>query len=465
MEQILSVGIDIGTSTTQIIFSCLEVENTAPVCFMPDMQITKKNVWYKSKIYFTPVYNNCLNLPELKKILDTEYRAAGIEKEKIGTGALIITGESANKENAEKVAAELSSYAGNLVVATAGCDLEAILAGSGSGARELSERQHKIIVNFDIGGGTVNTAVYQNGELMDAYGLHIGGRLVRLDGDGNILYVSPHISGKLKERWKIRLEGKTSISEIQKLCSGFAEVILKIVRGELLSNEEKELFIGHFPTSSVHPDACTFSGGVGEYVYQAQKYETLTDGTKFGDIGPFLGNTISMLFRKNGISVWPIQEKIRATVIGAGAYSMKLSGSTICFDESLLPLTNVPVAAVEYAGETPEEFSEKMQILRNRFSGPVAFALKNTELSTYLQLKKFSVAFAEFYKTTSEPVLLITQQDCAKVLGQSIGIQRKDRRHMICIDQIKATDGDYIDFCKSVGESILIIVKTLLFQN
>ena len=54
-ETITSVGIDIGTSTTQLIFSRLTIENLASSYTVPRISIVDKEVIYRSHIYFTPL--------------------------------------------------------------------------------------------------------------------------------------------------------------------------------------------------------------------------------------------------------------------------------------------------------------------------------------------------------------------------------------------------------------------------
>ena len=88
--------------------------------------------------------------------MDAEYRAAGVQPAQIETGAVIITGETARKENARQVLAALSGYAGDFVVATAGPDLEGILAARGAGCDVYSREHRTSVLNFDIGGGTSN---------------------------------------------------------------------------------------------------------------------------------------------------------------------------------------------------------------------------------------------------------------------------------------------------------------------
>ena len=120
----LSVGIDIGTSTSQVIFSHLTIENTAGYFSVPSVEIVGKEIIYKSPVYRTPLLDRSLiDGAALKKILEKEYQSAGVVPAQVETGAAIITGESARKENASMVLDELSVFAGDFVVSTAGPDL------------------------------------------------------------------------------------------------------------------------------------------------------------------------------------------------------------------------------------------------------------------------------------------------------------------------------------------------------
>ena len=134
-QTILSVGIDIGTSTTQVIFSHLVMENTAGYFSVPRVSIVDKKLVYESRIHTTPLVDRVLlDGDGIQAIVAGEFAAAGIHPEDTQTGAVIITGESARKENSAIVLEKLSRFAGEFVVSTAGPDLEAIVAGKGSGA-------------------------------------------------------------------------------------------------------------------------------------------------------------------------------------------------------------------------------------------------------------------------------------------------------------------------------------------
>lgn len=67
-EEIISVGIDIGTSTTQLVFSKITLENLSSGARVPQIKIVDKEIFYRSKIYTTPLINSYeIDIEALKK--------------------------------------------------------------------------------------------------------------------------------------------------------------------------------------------------------------------------------------------------------------------------------------------------------------------------------------------------------------------------------------------------------------
>ena len=196
MSDLISVGLDVGTTSSQMVVSNLKVENRAGSFAVPRMEIRQRQILYKSPVFFTPLLEGELvDAEALRQMVDQQYRAAGITKADVDTGAVIITGETSRKENARAVLEALSDYAGEFVVATAGPDLESVLAAKGAGAVEFSESTGKTVLHMDIGGGTSNLALIEKGVITATTCLNVGGRLVKMDPNGVITYVSPVLEG------------------------------------------------------------------------------------------------------------------------------------------------------------------------------------------------------------------------------------------------------------------------------
>ena len=92
-KSLLSVGLDVGTTSTQMILSRLAVENKASGFAVPKMEITNREILYRSPVHFTPLAaHNLVDAIALRKLIEKEYEAAGITREQVDTGAVIITG-------------------------------------------------------------------------------------------------------------------------------------------------------------------------------------------------------------------------------------------------------------------------------------------------------------------------------------------------------------------------------------
>ena len=214
-EVLRSVGLDVGTTTTQLVVSELTIENRASPFSVPEMEIAGRRILYKSPVYFTPLQSEShVNGEKIREIVLSEYEKAGITRDSVDTGAIIITGETSRKENAGTVLQALSDFAGDFVVATAGPDLESLLAAKGAGALELSQRCEKAVLHMDIGGGTSNLCLIREGRVLETGCLNVGGRLVKYDEKGIITYVSPVLEGI----YPITVGEKVALSRLEEIA-------------------------------------------------------------------------------------------------------------------------------------------------------------------------------------------------------------------------------------------------------
>ena len=181
-DKLLSLGLDVGTTTSQLIVSELMVENRGSAFTVPELTITSRNILYRSPVIFTPLLGeNRVDGEALKSWVTSQFLSAGIDRSQVDTGAVIITGETSRKENARSVLEALSGFAGEFVVTTAGPHLESVLAAKGSGAVAFSEETGQTVLNMDIGGGTTNLALVRKGKILRTGCLNVGGRLIRYD--------------------------------------------------------------------------------------------------------------------------------------------------------------------------------------------------------------------------------------------------------------------------------------------
>ena len=478
VEQILSAGIDIGTTTTQLIFSRLTVQNTAGFGRIPQTEITDKQILYRSPIYFTPLLDeHTMDGSSIRAILEKEYLTAGISPSDVSTGAVIITGESVKKRNARQVADAISSIAGNFVVSSAGPDLESILAGKGSGAAALSRETGKVVANLDIGGGTTNICLFADGEMVDCACLDIGGRMIQVQ-DG-ILSGMTEKCRELLERHQLdcHVGVPASLPLLQSFCSLLADLCAACV-GWIPANASacqadlKLMQTNHLLSGHIVPAFFTFSGGVAA----CMEDPTLqADWNRYGDIGPLLaGALIRHSFFQHG-KVRKAQETMRATVIGAGNYSTTISGSTISYTDTDFPLRNLPIGKITL--QTTEDLSSMemrlqrvLSLLMAESDGHMAVAFQGIPCPSFLQIQEMALHIMNQYETHCPPrsdIILITEADIGKALGQALGHINHQHHRIICLDHIRCDSGDYIDLGKPIanGTVIPVIVKTMIFQN
>ncbi|MGE7601591.1 ethanolamine ammonia-lyase reactivating factor EutA [Peribacillus sp. NPDC097675] len=473
-ETIISAGIDIGTSTTKIIISRFSLMNTAGSTDIPRIEIVGKEILYKSPIFRTPLKDAItIDVASVEKIIRSQYEEAGVHSSDIETGAVIITGEAATKQNASEIVHHLSGEAGDFLVATAGSDLEGIIAAKGSGAYDHSVKTGKVTANVDIGGGTANIAVFKREELLGTCTLHIGGRLIEFS-EGLVTSISTPVQRLIEqEGWTLTLGDSFHHLDIDKVTEFMAESIARIIANDPVLKDDV-LLLGHQPNWEEKVEDIIFSGGISECMYK--KESSKPSDILYCDIGVKLAEA---LLKNKALTKWnriEPNETVRATVIGAGTQTTEISGATIHVASDELPLKNMPVYKFSFkdgfeSGLSIFEESVKEAIdIYDSFQEGQNFVIYLADLP-YMGFKDIQTLAKEIIKLMElrhdpeQPVVIVLQTDHAKVLGQTLQAMNA-RQSVICIDQINVEHGDYMDIGRTrQSEVVPVVVKTLTFHS
>ncbi|CDV65709.1 putative ethanolamine utilization protein EutA [Salmonella enterica subsp. enterica serovar Paratyphi A] len=404
-RQLLSVGIDIGTTTTQVIFSRLELVNRAAVSQVPRYEFIKRDISWQSPVFFTPVdKQGGLKEAELKALILAQYQAAGIAPESVDSGAIIITGESAKTRNARPAVMTLSQSLGDFVVASAGPHLESVIAGHGAGAQSLSEQRMCRVLNIDIGGGTSNYALFDAGKVSGTACLNVGGRLLETDAQGRVVYAHQPGQMIIDEVFGSGTDARAlAAAQLGQVARRMADLIVEVITGALSPLAQSLMQTGLLP-ADITPEVITLSGGVGE-CYRHQP----ADPFCFSDIGPLLATALHEHPRLREMNVqFPAQ---------TDAYVLALPATLPVRYAALLTVINALTAFVA------------------RYPNP-------------------------------HPLLVVAEQDFGKALGMLLRPQLP-QLPLAVIDEVVARAGDYIDIGTPLfgGSVVPVTVKSLAFPS
>ena len=446
-ESLLSVGLDVGTTSTQLVVSELKVENRASGFAVPEMVITDRKIRYKSPVYFTPLLEEKLvDGRKIRDLVEAEYRKAGISRDQVDTGAIIITGETSRKENAARVVESLSELAGDFVVATAGPDLESVLAAKGAGAVEYARKTGKTVLHMDIGGGTSNLALIADGKILQTGCMNVGGRLVKFSEDGTVTYCSPVLTGLTSLQ-----TGKIPTGEARRKLAAILAQALEMAAGRREPTELLQILMTREAVQPWEPPrepvVVSFSGGVADCI--GRDFPDL----QFGDLGPELGRAIRNSDLCRGEYVLG-EETIRATVIGAGCHSTQLSGSTVYHQNIRFPLKNLPVVQLT-------DFSSAGQACA-AVEGTAVLAFPGKKSPSYGEITRLA---EQILSRKKPPIVLCLQQDMAKALGQALALRLPREAPILCIDGLRVGEGSYLDIGSPVEGAMPVVIKTLVLSK
>jgi ethanolamine utilization protein EutA len=472
MFSLKSVGIDIGSSTSHLIFSHITLRREG-ASLSGKFKVTNREVLYRSPIMLTPyVSATKIDTDKVNDFIHAAYKEAGLTPEDVDTGAVIITGEALKKENAQPIVENFAKYSGKFICAAAGHNHEALLAAYGCGAVDLSKTEHKTLLNVDMGGGTTKFALVEDGVVTQTASINVGARLIAFDENDRITRIEDAGQKMMKELgYDVELGQKMTDQMKEKFGAYMAKILFETIEEGPKSPMARQLmvtppFVNYKGLKQIHH--IVFSGGVSEHVYDR-------DPKAYGDVGPMLGKSMrAHLDRLPKDVLREPAEGIRATVIGAGEYTIQASGNTsYVSNEKALPVHGLKViqAAIRDDASVSEAVKQSLRKFDlPRFTSGLALSLTVSGVPDYQSVKRIAAGVADILKEADDqkcPLYLTLDLDIAKSLGGMLKDEFQIARDIIAVDGIEVGDLDYIDIgeCLGITEVIPVTVKSLMFPT
>ncbi len=471
-KELTSVGVDIGSSTSHVVFSKIVLERNDDSRH-EKFEIQERKILYSGPIHLTP-FKDAMNIDfeKLRDLLLQDYQNAGVTTSDIDTGAVIITGETAKKENAEWIVSALAGEVGKFVAATAGPNYESVLAAYGSGAVARSAETGETIMNVDIGGGSSNIAVCKEGRVVATSAINVGGRLIAFDDGRHIIRLEE--SGKnLARALGLSLELGEVLPDTSEeiLADALANSLLECITQAPPGEITKMLLMTPVLNYEGHIDFITFSGGVAEYIYESEDRE-------FNDLGATLAQSLRTKVAELDFRMRAPEHKIRATVIGAGNFSLHVSGSTTFLSSGLkYPLRNLPVVE-PYIGirkPTSGDVKESIDKALSRFDltegvDPLLLSFNHSIRPSYETLKEFVIGVVSALPKSIEngsPIFMCFDADIGNSVGNVMKRETGIANEVLSIDEIRLREGDFIDIGQPIIEDVVVpvVIKTLIFKT
>lgn len=467
--ELVTVGIDIGSSTSHLLFAKVVLRRRT-TDLSSRFEVVDRQILWTSPITLTPFRaDGMIDAHELSHFIRDAYTAAGLSAADVDSGAVILTGEAIKRPNARAIDEIFASQSGKFVCATAGHELESLLAAHGSGATRLSRQRGGVGLHVDIGGGTTKLAMIQNGEVLHVAAIAVGGRLLAQDAEAAWTRIDD--SAKLvAEDLGLELTPVTAADpEVRRrICERLAQVAVDEILDAPADALGTALELTRRLERTVTPDYLTFSGGVSEYIFGNEVGE-------YGDIAPELAKQIVRgLGERADIPAIDAGQRIRATVIGASQYTVQVSGKTIHIsDLSVLPVHNLPVihlgtidAADADRGRIAAAIRRGGEIRGVDPTAPVAIGFEWDGLPAYAALEELALGIVEGAGASDQPLVLAIDGDIGQLVGRLLSVEVAFDRRVISVDGIGLADLDFIDIGELLHPPgvVPVVIKSLLFS-
>ncbi|MFT5702251.1 MAG: ethanolamine utilization protein EutA [Desulforhopalus sp.] len=465
-DAVTMIGLDFGSTTSSAIVAHALVARSSAT---GRMTFGAPEIRYRSEPVFTPFKNNQIDETLLQEYLDQWLQESGIVPEQLFAGGAIITGLATEADNAGRITQLVKKRVGEAIIATASdpC-LESWLAFMGScSALSRCNPDHPII-NLDIGGGTTNPAFGKNGAVLATGCYFIGARHFQFNpGTYTLTAISAYGQILIRHLGIAKTIGET-LTAVER--DAILDFYLDLLESIVCDNSETSCE----PTTAAHTQVpltiqrgdqipiVTFSGGVGELIYQYSMGKPLPSTTHFGDLGVDLATRIARSpLLASSITDFVPENMGRATVYGLAIHSTEISGATLFLpNHEILPLQDLPIVGKITMEENAANI-EKLLILvaRNRGGAIQIVSSKNeTEKPAILQgpfvekhqgIKSLGQKVANILQAiefaADTPLVLLAPGNFGKSLGNYATNWKKLSLNLVVIDEISDRNAHFVN--------------------
>ena len=472
--ELTTVGVDVGSSTSHLMFARVHLQRLSEA-LSSRFVVVGRDVLWRSPILLTPYRPDyTIDADALKSFFEGAFDAAGLSPGDVDSGAVILTGEALKRANARAIADLFAEESGKFVCASAGHNLESVMAAHGSGAVRLSRAEDKVFLNVDIGGGTTKLALCRGGEIVSTAAVALGGRLLALDGGRLVRIEGP--ARRIADDIGVALTpgGTLEPADRRALVRRMVDVLVGCIRQEPPDALARALMVTPPLDPSPRPDVIAFSGGVSEYIYERED-------AAHGDLGKSLAHHVhhALTERRIPYPVYDPGQGIRATVVGASQFSVQVSGNTIMVsDEAALPLRNVPVVRIraDLSGDIDPAAIEAeigAALARNDIDPEetdVALAFRWEGLPLHSRLHDLATGLCAGLRPVlalKRPIVLMMEGDTGRTLGHILDDEFDVGVDIVSVDGVQLKDLDYVDIGATIQPTgvVPLIIKSLLFST
>jgi ethanolamine utilization protein EutA len=452
MSMVSLVGLDFGTTTSSAVVAAARLTRAAAT---GRVELDQVREHYRSPMIFTPLdKHDRLDMAQVEAHLDAWLAAGDVRPAEVFGGGALLTGLTAQRDNAAALVSLIRRRLGNALVATADdpC-LESWLAFMGSCAGLSRAHPEQAILNLDIGGGTTNLALGRAGEVLRTGCLFVGARHIQVvPGGYRIVKLS---------RYARSLLDHLGVGKGPGDCLREAEVVavLDFYLGllEAAAAGAAEQFAA--PVARLHEQVpfrlpagvgdppVTFSGGVGELVYAHLRGEPWPPTTHYGDLGIDLARRI--VGSPLGACAKPQAALLsgRATVYGLLRHSTEVSGSTLFLPRpEILPLADVPILGRLSSASDDAELRELLALVRRSARGGcLRVSVGGQGAAAVRGLgQRIARGLREVAFPAARPLVFLVRENVGKILGHYVTEWGARPLNLVVIDEVTPRDAQYV---------------------